>query len=79
MRRAVTFLVSVAWGCFHSTTVVNKCKYTCKCHSLTVKFPSPVFPDLACKMAASVVSSGRQLTDKCLPEYISTAMKTKDF
>lgn len=30
-------------------------------------------------MAANVVSSGRQLTDKCLPEYISTAMKTKDF
>ncbi|CAK6960777.1 uncharacterized protein LOC108873108 isoform X2 [Scomber scombrus] len=33
----------------------------------------------ACKMAASAVSSGRQLADKCLPEYISTAMKTKDF
>lgn len=30
-------------------------------------------------MAANAVSSGRQLTDKCLPEYISTAMKTKDF
>lgn len=64
---------------FHSTTAVNKCKYTCKCHSYTVKFPFPVFPDQACKMAANVVSSGRQLADKCLPEYISTAMKTKDF
>ena len=30
-------------------------------------------------MAASAVSSDRLLTDKCLPEYISTAMKTKDF
>lgn len=44
-----------------------------------MKFSFPVFPDQASKMAANAVSSGRQLTDKCLPEYISTAMKTKDF
>lgn len=63
---------------FISTTAVDKCKYTCKCHSLTVRFPFPVFPDQACKMATNAVSSGRQPGDKCLPEYISTAMETKD-
>lgn len=41
-----------------------------------MKFPFPVFPNQACKMAASAVSSGERLADKCLPEYISTAMKT---
>lgn len=81
MHQAVTFPVhcSATWGCFYLTTAVNKCKYTCKCHSLTVKFPFPVFPDQPSKMAANEVSSGRQLSDKCLPEYISMAMKTKEF
>lgn len=42
--------------------------------------PSLFFPDQVCKMAAAAgVSSGSPLPDKCLPQYISTAMKTKVF